>query len=37
MCGCHYSVLAEWAGKNVWVRAVTDNRIVVSVKGQIIQ
>jgi len=34
--GCRYSVPAEWAGKNVWVRAVTGDRIVVSAKGQII-
>lgn len=34
--GCRYSLPAEWAGKNVWVRAVTGDRIVVSAKGRII-
>ena len=34
--GCRYSVPAEWAGKSVWVRAVSGERIVVSAKGQII-
>lgn len=34
--GCRYSVPAEWAGKNVWVRAVSGERIVVSAGGKII-
>lgn len=34
--GCRYSVPAEWAGKMVWVRRVSGERIVVSAKGQII-
>jgi len=34
--GCRYSLPAEWAGKNVWVRAVTGDRIVVSARGKII-
>jgi transposase len=34
--GCRYSLPAEWAGKNVWVRAVSGDRIVVSARGQII-
>ncbi|MGB9553249.1 MAG: IS21 family transposase, partial [bacterium] len=34
--GCRYSVPAEWAGKMVWVRAVSNNRIVVTAGGQII-
>jgi transposase len=34
--GCRYSVPAEWAGKNVWVRAASGDCIVVSAGGQII-
>jgi hypothetical protein len=34
--GCRYSIPAEWAGKTVWVRAVSAERIVVSAQGQII-
>ncbi len=34
--GWRYSVPAEWAGKSVWVRSVSGDRIVVSAKGQII-
>jgi transposase len=34
--GCRYSLPAEWAGKSVWVRALSGDRIVVSAKGQII-
>lgn len=34
--GCRYSIPAEWKGKNVWVRAVSSDRIVVTAKGQII-
>lgn len=34
--GCRYSLPAEWAGKNVWVRTVSSDRIVVSAKGRII-
>jgi transposase len=34
--GCQYSVPAEWAGKQVWVRPVSQDRIVVSANGKII-
>ena len=35
-CGCRYSLPSEWAGKSVWVRAVSGNRLIISAKGQII-
>jgi len=34
--GCRYSLPAEWAGKVVWVRAVSGERIVVTAGGQVI-
>ncbi len=34
--GCRYSLPAEWAGKMVWVRAVSGERIVVTAGGQVI-
>lgn len=34
--GCCYSVPAEWAGKNVWVREISGERIVVSAGNKII-
>lgn len=34
--GCRYSVPAEWAGKSVWVRAVSGEKVVVTAQGQII-
>lgn len=34
--GCRYSVDAKWAGKQVWVRAVSGDRVVISAKGEII-
>jgi len=34
--GCRYSVPSDWANKNVWVRAVSGQRLVVSAGGQII-
>ncbi len=34
--GCRYSLPAEWAGKSVWVRGVSGDRIVVTAQGQVI-
>lgn len=34
--GCCYSVPAEWAGKNVWVREISGERLVVSAGNKII-
>jgi transposase len=34
--GCRYSVPAEWAGKPVWVRQVSGDRVVVSAGGTVI-
>lgn len=34
--GCRYSVPAEWAGKPVWVRQVSGERLVVSAGGVVI-
>jgi len=34
--GCCYSVPAEWAGKNVWVREISGERIVVSAGNKVI-
>lgn len=34
--GCRYSIPEQWAGKTVWVRPVSGDRIVVSAQGQMI-
>lgn len=34
--GCRYSVPAEWAGQSVWVRAVDEEKLVVTAQGRII-
>jgi transposase len=34
--GCGYSVPAEWAGKNVWVREISGERLVISAGNKII-
>lgn len=34
--GCRYSLPAEWAGQQVWVRPVSGERIVVSAGGKVI-
>jgi len=34
--GCQYSLPPEWAGKTVWVRPISNDRVVVSSGGQVI-
>ena len=34
--GCRYSLPTEWAGKSVWVRGVSGDRIVVTAQGRVI-
>jgi Mu transposase, C-terminal domain len=34
--GCGYSVPAEWAGKSVWVREISGERLVISAGNKII-